>query len=128
MMKDLAFNKKIKAAQPYHREPSVIFRELTTLASGNKRYQASINSSGVALINTINGKFSELQIEFSDVHSFVGLKPSTSRDKMINTFGATGIFSELDLQVGKHYKLSVINSGYAVFDSNEHKPQPIGKE
>ena len=114
-MDNLVFNKSVTTKRQSNK-PSVIFRKLLKVGN-NDRYQGSLNSNAVKLIETINSEFTCVDIVFSDEHSMIGLKPVIG--KGINrTFGATQLFRELNLVTGKHYTLT-INGDLSVIDSDE---------
>jgi len=115
----VTFNKVMKNKRSYS-EPSVIFRKLSKTGN-HERYQGSINTSGIELAKKVcKGNFSGFQVMFSDEHSIVGIKPEFSQSGKCNSaFGATQLFSELNLKTGFHYILK-INDGFVTIDSDEH--------
>ena len=112
----MEFNKTLSSKQ-CGKNPTVIFRKLT---GDRDRYQGSINTSGIKLIEDLKGTFAGLQIVFSDLHSFIGFKPMYQQKATTKCFGATELFSNLPLVVGKHYTLK-LSDGIAAIDSAEFK-------
>ena len=113
---NMKFNKTLSSKQ-CGKNPTVIFRRLT---GDRDRYQGLINTSGVKLIESLNGAFIGLKIVFSDEHSFIGFKPLHEDKGVSKVFGATELFSSLPLVIGKHYTLK-LSDGIAVIDSAEFK-------
>tara|TARA_R110000764_G_scaffold30687_1_gene70943 strand:- start:13641 stop:14015 length:375 start_codon:yes stop_codon:yes gene_type:complete len=103
---NIEFNKETKSGKGSS-EATIVFRKLKSINS-NDRYQGSINSSGLKLMDSIvKSRFYYLQILFSDEHSIIGVKPVRHESKMSKFFGATELFKDLNLLVGKHYKVKV---------------------
>ena len=123
-MKPLTFNKTLTSKRQGS-DPSVTFRKLPD--TGNEaRYQGSINTKGIKLLKSLVDGYTGLQVVFSDLHPMVGLMPLTSESKGVKSaFGATELFKNLNLVVGKKYTLVVSKdserqSSLLVINSNEH--------
>ena len=116
-MNNLTFNKK---ARNYQRtsEPTIIFRELVKIGN-NKRFQGNINAAGVELIKGLFDGYYSLKVEFSDEHTFVGLKPVSGGAQCQSVMAVTSLFREVPLVTGKHYSLE-INGDYVVFNSSQY--------
>ncbi|PHR55941.1 MAG: hypothetical protein COA43_14575 [Robiginitomaculum sp.] len=115
----IKFNKELKSNRGSN-EPTIIFRKLKRI-NDNNRFQGHINKKGIDLILTLTSSDNfTVQVLFSDEHSIIGLKPCEHASKTPIYFGATELFKELNLVIGKHYSLT-INSDIATIDSDEHK-------
>ena len=98
------------------RDASVIFRKLVNIGD-NDRWQGSINTAGAGLIKNESGDITGLSVVYSDEHGIIGFRPVKGKSvKWV--FGATELFENLPLVVGKHYTLK-ITDGIAVIDSAE---------
>ena len=121
-MTTLKFNRELTSKRQGN-GPSVIFRKLADTGN-NVRYQGSINVPGIKLIKSKVGNYTGLKIVFSDEHSIVGFEPVAQEKLAKYVFGATGLFSELNLEVGKRYKFIVkkLEGDKIIFviDSDEH--------
>ena len=115
-MNGLTFNKSL-TNQRASNNPSVSFRKLAETGNSD-RYQGSLNTSAYRLLKEMNPLYTSIDIVFSDDHSIIGFKPLDDDSGYKPTFGATQLFKNLNLAVGKKYTLK-IQGDYAVIDSEE---------
>lgn len=117
----MEFNKEVTGMQTLI-TPSVKFRKLEKTGE-NDRYQGEFNRAGKRLINSTIKDAGGLKILFSDEHSKVGFTRTVKEGTKL-VFGATQLFSSLNLVVGKRYKLEVISTTkhgtLLTIDSDEH--------
>ena len=118
-MSKLKFNKELTGKRQ-GKYPSIVFRKLAD--TGNEaRYQGSINKKGVELIKLNAGAYIGLKVMFSDDHSIIGFEAITKEKGVNSVFGATELFKELNLVVGKHYDLTYSGESLFTIDSDEFK-------
>ena len=100
----MEFNKKVSRKNVSNGKPTIVFRKL----SGDKaRYQGSLNKAAVNVLTELIDDSLDFNVLFSDHHNFIGIEPFSNDSKVKKTFGATELFDELNLVIGKHYTLKI---------------------